>query len=506
MASQLTRSRLAALCAALLPGLALAALPATATAVGGQKMTPPRAIHVVRVSSSSFTVRARGSAKAKRYQLWASTTRSDLYVRNLGRAKTVSSKHPTLTVRGLPYTSKPYYYRLAAWNGPHHQFSPLINAVGLRPAVPSRVDVGDRDGGLALSWHSGPATGFSVEQATDPSMSQHVQRYRLRGKDTTFTPYGVAPGTTYYFRIRALNGSTPSGYTSPIGATDTASGQAVRVMTYNVLEAYYDGRREGSGHVSPWSQRVHGVVKLIRQADPDVIAIQEAAAWTAGVKGPRQVDSLVHHLGGTYALAHTEIPPTQHHYFRTGVYVLYKKADYKAVGAGNHWGIGDNRWAAYQTLENRTSGARFLFVSPHLSVGAGLKYDKQREAETQSLLRQADAYAAHDNLPIVFGGDFNSDNDHWHPLNAPAKVMRQARVDDAFDVAQRRTNARFNSANDYYRKPPAFGYHLDYIYVSPGIAVRSWKLIIDLRHGRFVGVIPSDHNPIVANIVIPYRS
>jgi endonuclease/exonuclease/phosphatase family metal-dependent hydrolase len=469
-------------------------------------MTPPKGIHVVSVSSSAFTVAAKGSSAAKEYRLYASTTRSDLFVRNLGSAKSVLSTHPLLSMHGLKYTAKPYYFRLVALNGTHHRFSPLIKSVGLRPSTPSRVNVAATNLGLSLTWSSGPATGYTIEQATNATMTQGVKDYTTTGLDTTFTPYGLSPGATYYFRVRALNGSTPSPYTPPVQATATAATQPVRVMTYNLIEAYFDGRAEGDGHVAPWSQRVHGVVKLIHQANPDVIGIQEGAAWTGPVRGPRQVDSLVSHLGGEYALANTEIPPSQKHYFRTGVYILYKSSEYKAIGQGNHWGIGNGRWAAYQILQNRASGAEFLVVSPHLAVGNGMAWDKKREAETQSLLTQSQAYAASNgNLPIVYAGDFNSDPDRWHPLNAPTLVMHAASVDDAFDVAQSHTNAKYNSANGYYRKPPAFGYHIDYVFVTPGVAVKSWKLIIDLKHGRFVGVIPSDHNPIVANVLIPYE-
>jgi endonuclease/exonuclease/phosphatase family metal-dependent hydrolase len=468
-------------------------------------MTPPKGIHVVSVTSSAFTVAAKGSSKAKEYRLYTSTNRSDLFVRNLGSAMSVLSTHPLLSIRGLPYTAKPYYYRLVALNGIHHRFSPLIESVGLRPATPSRVNVAASNLGMSLTWSSGPATGYTIEQATDSAMTQNVKNYTTTGADTTFTPYGLSPGTTYYFRVRALNGTTPSAYTSAVQGTASASTQSVRVMTYNLLEAYLDGRAEGDGHVSPWSERIHGVVKLIHQANPDVIGIQEGAAWTGPVKGPRQVDSLVSALGGEYTLANTEIPPSQHHYLRTGVYVLYKSSEYKAVGQGNHWDIGNTRWAAYQILQNRTTGAKFLMISPHLSVGNGLASDKKREAETQNLVQLSQAYAANNgNVPIVYAGDFNSDPDRYHPLNAPTLVMHSANIDDSFDVAQSHTNAKYNSANDYYRRPPAFGYHLDYIFVTPGIAVKSWKLIIDLSHGKFVGIIPSDHNPLVANLLIPY--
>lgn len=75
---------------------------------------------------------------------------------------------------------------------------------------------------------------------------------------------------------------------------------------------------------------------------------------------------------------------------------------HRAVGQGGHWAIGHSRWAAYQILQNRSSGARFLFVTPHLSVGAGTSNDARRQAETTNLLRLAHARAAAAGVPVIY--------------------------------------------------------------------------------------------------------
>lgn len=82
--------------------------------------------------------------------------------------------------------------------------------------------------------------------------------------------------------------------------------------------------------------------------------------------------------------------------------------------------------------------------------------------------------------------------------------MRTAHVADAHQVALARSNERYDSANQYLRTPPAYGQSIDYVFVSPGIAVYSWRMIIALSRGRFVGTMASDHNPVYANVVIPY--
>jgi endonuclease/exonuclease/phosphatase family metal-dependent hydrolase len=80
--------------------------------------------------------------------------------------------------------------------------------------------------------------------------------------------------------------------------------------------------------------------------------------------------------------------------------------------------------------------------------------------------------------------------------------MRAAATADAQLVAPRRTNLQYNSANQYRRLPPRSGLALDRIYASPGIAVTAWRQVLRLSNGRLLGVIPSDHNPVVADLVL----
>lgn len=465
----------------------------------------PTGLHVVRVSASSFTVAAKASAH--RYRMFVSTVHSDLTVANLAAArKSKLSRKPRLTVTGLPFTTAPYYYRFEALNGSKGRYSAMIGSIGLRPAAPTNlVATASITAGTSLTWTSGPATGFTITQATDAAMTQDLRTYTTTGPDQQFTPYGLIDGTTYYFQVKALNGSTASANSNIAPATAMTAEQPVTAMTYNILEATFDGGAEGGQTVAPWSQRRIAAAALINRANPDVVAIQEGAAWVGAVKGPRQVDDLVSALDGEYSLADTETPPSEKHYFRTGCYILYKTGEYQAVGAGGHWSLGDNRWAAYQVLQNLGTGAQFLFVSPHLLVTKGAANDTKRADETTSLLAQANDYATLMGVPVMYAGDFNSVVDGNHTFDGPGIAMRAANVDDSFDVAQLRTNAQYNSANQYERTPPAFGDRIDYVFAPPGVAVTSWKMMVDLTHGKFAGTIPSDHNPVVASLLVPYQ-
>jgi endonuclease/exonuclease/phosphatase family metal-dependent hydrolase len=283
-------------------------------------------------------------------------------------------------------------------------------------------------------------------------------------------------------------------------------------MTYNILTNLMDGQKEGSYTVANWSNaRRDGAAKLILNAAPDLIAIQEGSAWVGspqGRGGTRMVDSLVSALGGHYGLATTEIPPSQPNYYRTGDYILYNKSTFKSIGdsTSNHWTIGTpggKAWfGVYDTLQQLSTGARIFFVGTHLATGSGSTADTERENETKALISDA-TNADTSGYPIVYAGDMNS---HPYPghVDGPGVAMSQAGIPDAEAEAQAFTNHQYNSANQYLNPPPATQDNIDHVFVPSGSGVSSWKLVLDLVSGKLRTPIPSDHNPLVATIQLPY--
>jgi endonuclease/exonuclease/phosphatase family metal-dependent hydrolase len=148
---------------------------------------------------------------------------------------------------------------------------------------------------------------------------------------------------------------------------------------------------------------------------------------------------------------------------------------------------------------------RFLFVTPHLTAATGARYDDMRQVQTEKMINSATNYSQnHGNVPIVYAGDFNSFTGYKHVPDGPAVAMRAHHSSDAFEVARNMSKAKYNSANRYMRTPPAAGLSIDHVYGSPGVGFVSWSQLLDLAGGKFSGVIPSDHNPVVADAVIPY--
>jgi hypothetical protein len=486
----------------------IAAVPASATAA--PRLAKPSGVHVAAVSHTSLAVAAHRIANVHAYRLYASTIKSDLYVVNLKRSS--SSRHvasaakPRVRISGLTFTTARYYYRFAATAGSKVRHSG-IGSVRLRPSTPTNLHITSDATGTYLTWSSGAATGFAIAQATDPDLKKDRRNYTIRGQGTTqFTPPGLTKGTTYYFRVRAKYGSTVSYSAAQVSATVATSQQPVTVMTYNVLHSPADGTVLGGQTVAPWdTQREPGVVSFIRQANPDVISIQEGGGWVTSVQGfggVRQVDSLAAALGPDYSLANTEIPPSQHNYFRTGNYILFRNSSYAAVGAGGHWLLDNSTTAAYQMLQNTSTGAVFLFVAPHLLVGQGASYDLVRENETRTLVQLARGQAA--GKRIIYAGDFNSYLSRTHQNDGPGRVMSGAGAADSLLVAPSLANQKFNSANQYLRTPPQDSASIDHIFAEPGVSFHTWSELLNLSQGQLVGVIPSDHNPVVSALTVPY--
>jgi endonuclease/exonuclease/phosphatase family metal-dependent hydrolase len=282
----------------------------------------------------------------------------------------------------------------------------------------------------------------------------------------------------------------------------------VRAMTFNILQHSDDGKIEPGGVIAPWSQRRPASAALIKSVDPDVIGIQEANDWIGDQPGTRQIDSLnsaLRSIGVTYNIAATEISYPNSGWHRYGDYILYKPSVYRAYAAGGHWDIGDNRWAVYQPLQDIGTGAKFLFVCTHLLAGRGYSYDLTREHETQRLLDQASAKAASLGVPVIYAGDFNTNQlTKQHPLDGPNVVMRAAHINDARLIAQSHHYERYDSMNEYLRTPYAYFIHIDYLFAPPGVTTSSWGTALRLSDGKWVGTIPSDHDPVYATMIVRY--
>lgn len=495
--------------AALASALALGST-GSAQAASRWPSAAPTGVRVTALGTNGFTVVANVTANTTSYRLWVSRDKHDLWVSRLSAPSTrrisLTRTTPRFVVSGLPSIAGPYYYRLATVKDGNRRISPLLST-SLRPATPTGFGVVTSPG-TSLSWSSGPATGFVVERATDAGFTTGRVVDRLRDQNTQFTPTGLVNGRTYWFRIRAMNGTTGSAWAPPVTATVATADAPVRFMTYNIMVMAADGSTPHGTTVAPWlTRRRQAAAALVRPANPDVIAVQEGSQYTGpSWSSPLQVDTFASALGTKYVVARTQGRPGDPDYRLTGSHIVYDSTRLAAVGNGGSWAIGDGKWAAFQLLRHRSTGAEFVAVSTHLySRDTGPGGDSRRGAETRALVTQAQAYAhAHGDVPVVYSGDTASVHMPWHPNDAPGAVLRTVRAADAWYVAKTVTNGTWCSVNEYRRTPVRGSASVDRVFAGPGVGVRAWNQLLRVSGGQFVGVIPSDHNPVVVDLSIPY--
>lgn len=515
-----------------LGGAAALALAIAGPVSAAPSLGTPAGQHVVAVTTSSLTVGLRPVSGAKKYKLYVSPVKADLFYQNLHNGstqrKSATSTTPRITVGGLAYTTKPYYYRVEAIDGTRATFASTYPIAYLRPSAPTSLAVSQgAGGGTSLAWHSVAVTGSLIQQATDSGFTQGLRTYKMGGASKTFTPYGLTAGQTYYFRVRGVNSGVTSAPSAPTSAWTAAGNESsVRVITYNSLDAKFD-TGPASKHPGGYPQafipyRLDAQLYLLNSsaANADVIGIQEASTclhkvYVNGHPRPcfRQIDALlqgdsnIHGLAPRYSLADTDsIGSTTNRYY--GNYILYDASTVTPVGPGGHWAIGPSsseRYATYQVFRIKATGATFLYVTTHLVSPAGPTYDKQRNAESKTMIADATAYAGNKHVgPIVYTGDFNSYPEAFRTVDTPGNNMRAIGMSDGIKVAQSKTNAQYDSINQLYRKALKGLGSADHVYVTPGVGVPFWGELLRLSSGKFVGPIPSDHNPVVSTLEIPY--
>ena len=146
-----------------------------------------------------------------------------------------------------------------------------------------------------------------------------------------------------------------------------------------------------------------------------------------------------------------------------------------------------------------------LVLSVHLESGDGYYKDVRRQAQTRVLLNKVRDFTANQPMPVLYLGDFNSHE------KTPARHRRSgdrtaARAHDRLRrgrpghdqrLAQQRQQVPPHPAARTPRTSTTCG-------CTPGIGIRRFEIVANLKSGKFVGTIPSDHNPLAVDVVLPY--
>jgi YD repeat-containing protein len=116
-----------------------------------------------------------------------------------------------------------YYYRVRACNGSAcggYRTGSNATVVNLTPGVPASISVpsSSSTGSYSISWgtSTGTVTAYQLYEATNSGFTGQVQVYSGTGTSKAISGKGNG---SYYYRVRACNGSTCSGYRTGANAT-----------------------------------------------------------------------------------------------------------------------------------------------------------------------------------------------------------------------------------------------------------------------------------------------
>jgi endonuclease/exonuclease/phosphatase family metal-dependent hydrolase len=387
---------------------------------------------------------------------------------------------------------------------------------------------------------------YRIQIADNAAMSGATY-FRFGQSNGTVT--GLAAGKTYYTKVRVIteDGLNLSDYSSAVTVKPSDGGGAeeppppsgdgghLTIASYNIRCA---NCYTGQNLERPWSERRGVVVASILDHKPDVIGIQEASqGWL--VSGGKKVslsqfEDLRARLrsGGTpYEVTNSNrnnctdsTTPSGCHYADRGASqgskVFFNTDTVKLISQGSkqlpHCAGCNTRYVAWAVLEKKSNGQQFFFADTHIEYGSS--YYKLRKSQTEAMMAEVDKRWP-SRLPAFVVGDFNSTR-YATPTNAPydeilshgfidplGQIYKSPKVSSKATV-EKRVRAHYNSHNSFIRTVPHFqpdenGSNMDYIFTTK-MRTLSWETVLNLdSSGKLAGTIPSDHNMLVAKVLLP---
>jgi endonuclease/exonuclease/phosphatase family metal-dependent hydrolase len=362
-----------------------------------------------------------------------------------------------------------------------------------------------------ISWSSrGPGVQYRIRYGTTSKLQLGKSKVASNTDPATVLK-GLVAGTKYYYKVRVLSttGAYLSGYskTSSFTVSKTYTSPAIKVATYNVCSLACDA----SAHL--WGERQPAVVANIADQSPDVIALQEMdRSLLADL-----LDGINAASGRAYM---TTDPPSRGGSGTTKLAYDTKRFDmastdhgFVALTAGDS---ATQKWAVWAILRDLVSGKKLFVVSAHLV--AGVEWQELRKVQTGEVVDLVKAKNT-EGLPVVIAGDFNS-GPNYKPSNYVYDVLAAAGYREPLGnsnnswtparsaSAEHRVNLDYNTYNNFDTYPRRSKYdngsHIDYIWHSPKIRVALSAIAVDVdTTGKFVGLIPSDHNMLTATVHLP---
>ncbi len=179
---------------------------------------PPIGYSATAIAANSFTANWSAATGAADFRLDVSTSSSfDTFVTGYNN-RTVAGM--TESVTGLSPTTTYYYRARAANTSGVSGNSTTITALTLCAAPTASAATAITASSFTANWTAASgASSYRLDVSTNSSFSSFVSGYNDLTVAATSSPVtGLASGTTYYYRVRAVNSSGPSANSSTITA------------------------------------------------------------------------------------------------------------------------------------------------------------------------------------------------------------------------------------------------------------------------------------------------
>lgn len=405
---------------------------------------------------------------------------------------------------------------------------------------------------IGLSWDAvANAPQYRIQVSKNADMSNSIW-VRSIGNSPKVDIRDLSAATAYYFKVRVINldGSSVTSYSNVLKVATKiqpaplpAISNPLKAASFNVRCANCSGSEP---EYLPWDKRRDTVVSQIKSKMPDVIGLQEVSqGW---LKDPQtgasinlsQFEDLKQRLnvaGAPYEVTNSHrnncvksTTPSNCVYAdqgaSLGTRIFYNKNTVSMLSQGSVElpklaTQTSGRYAAWASFKQLSTGKNFFVVDAHLTPGTGSAYydlRKQQAVRITQLIAEKNT----SKLPVIITGDMNSSK--WaKPDNAPYNAFIKAGFIDpiggtaftslasGYAPAEKMINTKYGSYNGFNRQMNApsnassryLGSHIDYIFTSK-MRVGAFEQVVNVNStGLLQGVIPSDHNMIMATVGLP---